>query len=66
MQNQDSASSTFPMYINYFTTVLVQVHARCYGELEPIDGILWYCNLCRAGTPESPPPCCLCPIIGIH
>ncbi|KAL1808010.1 hypothetical protein DCAR_0727409 [Daucus carota subsp. sativus] len=42
----------------------MMVHARCYGELEPIDGILWYCNLCRAGTPESPPPCCLCPIIG--
>ncbi|XP_074322612.1 histone-lysine N-methyltransferase ATX2-like isoform X2 [Apium graveolens] len=42
----------------------MMVHARCYGELEPVDGILWYCNLCREGTPESPPPCCLCPIIG--
>ncbi|KAJ6941456.1 hypothetical protein NC651_007285 [Populus alba x Populus x berolinensis] len=37
-----------------------QVHARCYGELEPVDGVLWLCNLCRPGAPNSPPPCCLC------
>ncbi|GAV58994.1 PWWP domain-containing protein/SET domain-containing protein/FYRN domain-containing protein/FYRC domain-containing protein/PHD_2 domain-containing protein/zf-HC5HC2H_2 domain-containing protein [Cephalotus follicularis] len=42
----------------------MMVHARCYGELEPIDGVLWLCNLCRPGAPESPPPCCLCPVIG--
>ncbi|XP_039045575.1 histone-lysine N-methyltransferase ATX2-like isoform X2 [Hibiscus syriacus] len=42
----------------------MMVHARCYGELEPVDGILWLCNLCRPGAPESPPPCCLCPVIG--
>ncbi|XP_073053542.1 histone-lysine N-methyltransferase ATX2-like [Primulina eburnea] len=42
----------------------MMVHARCYGELEPTDGALWLCNLCRPGAPELPPPCCLCPIIG--
>ncbi|KAG8369538.1 hypothetical protein BUALT_Bualt14G0023900 [Buddleja alternifolia] len=42
----------------------MMVHARCYGELEPTDGVLWLCNLCRPGAPESPPPCCLCPVIG--
>ncbi|CAA0819888.1 Histone-lysine N-methyltransferase ATX2 [Striga hermonthica] len=42
----------------------MMVHARCYGELEPTGGILWLCNLCRPGAPESPPPCCLCPIVG--
>ncbi|GMI70468.1 Arabidopsis TRITHORAX 1, SET DOMAIN PROTEIN 27 [Hibiscus trionum] len=42
----------------------MMVHARCYGELEPVDGILWLCNLCRPGAPESLPPCCLCPVIG--
>ncbi|KAK1258351.1 Histone-lysine N-methyltransferase ATX1 [Acorus gramineus] len=42
----------------------MMVHAKCYGESEPLDGILWFCNLCRPGAPESPPPCCLCPIIG--
>ncbi|TYI06488.1 hypothetical protein ES332_A10G163200v1 [Gossypium tomentosum] len=42
----------------------MMVHARCYGELEPLDGILWLCNLCRPGAPESPPSCCLCPVIG--
>ncbi|XVF29329.1 hypothetical protein REPUB_Repub15cG0111300 [Reevesia pubescens] len=42
----------------------MMVHARCYGELEPVDGILWLCNLCRPGAPESPPPCCLCPVLG--
>ncbi|KAE8718349.1 Histone-lysine N-methyltransferase ATX1 [Hibiscus syriacus] len=42
----------------------MMVHARCYGELEPVDGILWLCNLCRPGAPESPPSCCLCPVIG--
>lgn len=42
-----------------------QVHARCYGELEPVDGVLWLCNLCLPGTPDSPPPCCLCPVIGM-
>ncbi|KAF9688319.1 hypothetical protein SADUNF_Sadunf02G0185100 [Salix dunnii] len=41
-----------------------EVHARCYGELEPVDGVLWLCNLCRPGAPISPPPCCLCPVIG--
>ncbi|TXG72916.1 hypothetical protein EZV62_001495 [Acer yangbiense] len=41
-----------------------EVHARCYGELEPVDGVLWLCNLCCPGAPESPPPCCLCPVIG--
>lgn len=42
----------------------MMVHARCYGEIEPLDGVLWLCNLCRPGAPTSPPPCCLCPIIG--
>uniref|UniRef100_A0A2P2L8Y3 Histone-lysine N-methyltransferase ATX2 n=1 Tax=Rhizophora mucronata TaxID=61149 RepID=A0A2P2L8Y3_RHIMU len=42
----------------------MMVHARCYGELEPVDGVLWLCNLCRPGAPESPPPCCLCPVTG--
>ncbi|KAJ8635768.1 hypothetical protein MRB53_010035 [Persea americana] len=40
------------------------VHARCYGEMEPLDGKLWLCNLCRPGAPISPPACCLCPVIG--
>ncbi|XP_057959590.1 histone-lysine N-methyltransferase ATX2 isoform X2 [Malania oleifera] len=42
----------------------MMVHARCYGELEPVDGVLWLCNLCRPGAPDSTPPCCLCPVIG--
>ncbi|XP_063940638.1 histone H3-lysine(4) N-trimethyltransferase ATX1 isoform X3 [Daucus carota subsp. sativus] len=42
----------------------MMVHTSCYGELEPADGTLWYCNLCRVGAPESPPPCCLCPLAG--
>ncbi|KAJ9537076.1 hypothetical protein OSB04_029809 [Centaurea solstitialis] len=42
----------------------MMVHARCYGELEPVDGVLWLCNLCRTGAPEFSPPCCLCPVIG--
>ncbi|XP_050232395.1 histone-lysine N-methyltransferase ATX2-like [Mercurialis annua] len=42
----------------------MMVHARCYGELEPIDGVLWLCNLCRPAAPDPTPPCCLCPIIG--
>ncbi|KAM0944167.1 putative [histone H3]-lysine(4) N-trimethyltransferase [Dioscorea sansibarensis] len=42
----------------------VMVHARCYGELEPLGGILWLCNLCRLGSPKYPPPCCLCPVTG--
>ncbi|XWS22244.1 hypothetical protein CRYUN_Cryun29cG0017900 [Craigia yunnanensis] len=42
----------------------MMVHARCYGELEPVDGIMWLCTLCHPGAPESPPPCCLCPVIG--
>ncbi|KAM7461652.1 hypothetical protein LguiA_029773 [Lonicera macranthoides] len=42
----------------------MMVHARCYGEFEPVDGKLWLCNLCRPGAPEFPPPCCLCPLIG--
>ncbi|CAL5191354.1 unnamed protein product [Lathyrus oleraceus] len=40
----------------------MMVHARCYGELEPVNGVLWLCKLCRSGAP--PPPCCLCPLIG--
>ncbi|XP_071696799.1 histone H3-lysine(4) N-trimethyltransferase ATX1-like [Rutidosis leptorrhynchoides] len=42
----------------------MMVHARCYGELEPVDGVLWLCNLCRPGAPEISPPCCLCPVKG--
>lgn len=42
----------------------MMVHARCYGELEPLDGVLWFCNLCRPGAPKSPPRCCLCPVTG--
>ncbi|KAL6526707.1 hypothetical protein OROGR_015797 [Orobanche gracilis] len=42
----------------------MMVHARCYGELEPTGGVLWLCNLCRPGAPQSPPPCCLCPVVG--
>ncbi|KAL6970849.1 hypothetical protein U1Q18_030531 [Sarracenia purpurea var. burkii] len=42
----------------------MMVHAKCYGELEPVDGVLWLCNLCRPGVPNVPPPCCLCPVIG--
>ncbi|RAL54385.1 hypothetical protein DM860_001513 [Cuscuta australis] len=42
----------------------MMVHAKCYGELEPVDGVLWLCNLCRPGAPEFPPLCCLCPVIG--
>ncbi|OIW17292.1 hypothetical protein TanjilG_22404 [Lupinus angustifolius] len=41
----------------------MMVHARCYGELEPVNGVLWLCKLCRFGS-ASPPPCCLCPLIG--
>uniref|UniRef100_A0A7N0ZX34 Histone-lysine N-methyltransferase ATX2 n=1 Tax=Kalanchoe fedtschenkoi TaxID=63787 RepID=A0A7N0ZX34_KALFE len=37
------------------------VHARCYGEVEPVGEKLWLCKLCRPGAPISPPPCCLCP-----
>ncbi|XP_071704627.1 histone H3-lysine(4) N-trimethyltransferase ATX1-like [Rutidosis leptorrhynchoides] len=42
----------------------MMVHARCYGELEPVDGVLWLCNLCRPGAPDISPPCCLCPVTG--
>ncbi|GJX55519.1 histone-lysine N-methyltransferase ATX2-like protein isoform X1, partial [Tanacetum coccineum] len=42
----------------------MMVHARCYEELEPVDGVLWLCNLCRPGAPEVSPPCCLCPVTG--
>ncbi|XP_052172475.1 histone-lysine N-methyltransferase ATX2 isoform X2 [Diospyros lotus] len=42
----------------------MMVHAKCYGETEPVDGILWFCNLCRPGAPEVPPACCLCPVTG--
>lgn len=42
----------------------MMVHARCYGEREPTDGVLWLCNLCRPGSPVVPPPCCLCPVTG--
>jgi hypothetical protein len=45
---------------------MTQVHARCYGELEPLDGALWLCNLCRPGAPRVPPRCCLCPVTGIY
>nr|GEY23500.1 histone-lysine N-methyltransferase ATX2-like isoform X1 [Tanacetum cinerariifolium] len=40
----------------------MMVHARCYGELKPVDGVLWLRNLCRPGAPEVSPPCCLCPV----
>ncbi|GJN11688.1 hypothetical protein PR202_ga29898 [Eleusine coracana subsp. coracana] len=33
-----------------------------YGELEPLDGALWLCNLCRPGAPRMSPRCCLCPV----
>ncbi|CAN8247651.1 unnamed protein product [Cochlearia groenlandica] len=42
----------------------IMVHAGCYGELEPCDGALWLCNLCRPGAPVIPPRCCLCPVVG--
>ncbi|KAA8531168.1 hypothetical protein F0562_005918 [Nyssa sinensis] len=42
----------------------MMVHARCYGELEPVDEVLWLCNLCHPGAPDFPPPCCLCPVVG--
>ncbi|KAG8060907.1 hypothetical protein GUJ93_ZPchr0002g25677 [Zizania palustris] len=42
----------------------MMVHAKCYGELEPLDGILWLCNLCRPEAPRVPPRCCLCPVTG--
>ncbi|CAA6659821.1 unnamed protein product [Spirodela intermedia] len=42
----------------------MMVHARCYGELEPKDGSLWHCNLCRPQAPKVPPRCCLCPVTG--
>ncbi|XP_010522208.1 PREDICTED: histone-lysine N-methyltransferase ATX2 isoform X2 [Tarenaya hassleriana] len=42
----------------------MMVHAKCYGELEPRDGVLWLCNLCRPEAPNPPPPCCLCPVVG--
>lgn len=42
----------------------MMVHARCYGELEPLDGKLWLCNLCRPGAPRVSPRCCLCPVTG--
>ncbi|KAL8136520.1 hypothetical protein V2J09_002521 [Rumex salicifolius] len=41
----------------------IMVHARCYGEV-CADDVLWFCNLCRPGAPESTPPCCLCPVVG--
>ncbi|XP_042459563.1 histone-lysine N-methyltransferase TRX1-like isoform X1 [Zingiber officinale] len=42
----------------------IMVHAKCYGELEPVDEAIWLCNLCRPGAPKSPPKCCLCPVLG--
>ncbi|MCD7461964.1 hypothetical protein HAX54_047468 [Datura stramonium] len=36
-----------------------EVHARCYGEQEPMDGILWLCNLCRPGLQSSLVACAL-------
>ncbi|OWM70979.1 hypothetical protein CDL15_Pgr013160 [Punica granatum] len=41
-----------------------EVHARCYGELQPVGGVLWFCNLCRPGAPSPAPRCCLCPVVG--
>jgi len=43
---------------------MIQVHARCYGELKQLDGGLWLCNLCRPGAPRVSPKCCLCPVTG--
>ncbi|CAM6106755.1 unnamed protein product [Calypogeia fissa] len=40
------------------------VHMYCYGELEPPDGDLWLCNLCRPEAPKRRPFCCLCPVTG--
>lgn len=45
---------------------MIQVHARCYGELEPLNGVLWLCNLCRPEAPRVSPRCCLCPVTGIE
>ncbi|KAF8108700.1 hypothetical protein N665_0104s0026 [Sinapis alba] len=42
----------------------IMVHTGCYGELEPCDGALWLCNLCRPGAPDLHPRCCLCPVVG--
>ncbi|XP_047317606.1 histone-lysine N-methyltransferase ATX2-like [Impatiens glandulifera] len=42
----------------------MMVHARCYGELEPVDGVIWLCQLCRPDAPKAPIRCCLCPVIG--
>ncbi|KAK6930634.1 SET domain, partial [Dillenia turbinata] len=42
----------------------MMVHARCYGELEPVNGVLWFCNFCREGAPNPTPCCCLCPVSG--
>ncbi|KAK6914387.1 hypothetical protein RJ641_021708 [Dillenia turbinata] len=42
----------------------MMVHARCYGEIEPVNGVLWFCNLCREGAPNPSPCCCLCPVLG--
>ncbi|CAA7026483.1 unnamed protein product [Microthlaspi erraticum] len=42
----------------------MMVHTRCYGQLEPRDGVLWLCNLCRPGALDIPPRCCLCPVVG--
>lgn len=56
---------TLSSLYNLLILIVSQVHARCYGELEPVDGVLWLCKLCRPGAPDSPPPCCLCPVTGI-
>lgn len=53
----------FAASLCFIFRISVQVHARCYGELEPTGGVLWLCNLCRPGAPESP-LCCLCPVVG--
>ncbi|XP_052167696.1 histone-lysine N-methyltransferase TRX1 [Oryza glaberrima] len=42
----------------------MMVHARCYGELEPLNGVLWLCNLCRPEAPRVSPRCSLCPVTG--
>ncbi|KAI4334802.1 hypothetical protein L6164_013511 [Bauhinia variegata] len=42
----------------------IMVHAKCYGEQKPVNGVLWLCNLCRPSAPEPNTPCCLCPLLG--
>ncbi|XP_047321506.1 histone-lysine N-methyltransferase ATX2-like [Impatiens glandulifera] len=42
----------------------MMVHTRCYGEVEPVDGVIWLCQLCRPEAPQVPICCCLCPVTG--